>query len=111
MNLDHGLYTETEKKLAFVNDDDGPYITRLKVQSWRGTADYNYWTGQPGPHMRQPAARSRRPAKPQMTREEVQALLAAPMPVQQQQRLEPAEAVGVAIFWIGLIWFLCWLFG
>lgn len=109
MNFDPGLYTETEKKLAFVNDDDGHYITRLKVQSWRGMADYNYWTGQPGPHMRQPTAPPRRPARPQMTREEVQALLAAPTP--SQQRLEPAEAVGVAIFLIGLIWLVCWLLG
>lgn len=91
MNFDPGIYTETEKKLAFVNEDDGSYITRLKVQSWRGTADYNYWTGQPGPHMRQ-APKPAAPAGP-------------------QQPLEPAEAVGVAIFWIGLIWFVCWLLG
>lgn len=89
MNLDHGLFTDTEKQLAGVNADDGPYVTRLKVANWRGRS---------GSKTAHPNLRKRQPPKP-----------AAPVHSQPQQPVTPWDALGVPIVWIGLIWFACWV--
>jgi len=87
------IYTKTEKQLAGVTPDDGPYVTRLKVMSWRGETDHDYLTGLPNWRKR-PAAKAAAPARQSN----------APA----QPRGVP-EAIGVAIFWIGLFWLLHWL--
>lgn len=89
MNLDHGLFTDTEKQLAGVHADDGPYVTRLKVANWRGRSDSD---------TAQSNLRKRQPPKP-----------AAPVLDQPQQPVTPWDALGVPIVWIGLIWFACWV--
>ncbi|RTL28085.1 MAG: hypothetical protein EKK47_16655 [Burkholderiales bacterium] len=91
MNLDHGLFTDTEKQLAGVNADDGPYVTRLKVANWRGRSGSDGHTGQQ-------SQRKPQPPKP-----------AAPVLDQPQQPVTPWDALGVPIVWIGLIWFACWV--
>jgi hypothetical protein len=91
MNLDHGLSTDTEKQLAGVNADDGPYVTRLKVANWRNRSGGDGHTGQQSQHKRQPP-------KP-----------AATVLDQPQQPVTPWDALGVPIVWIGLIWFACWV--
>lgn len=90
------IYTETEKQLAGVTKDDGPYVTRLKVMSWRGETDFDYSTGLPNWRKRQPA----KAAAPNRAQ-----------PTTPAQPMGLPEALGLAIFWIGLIWLLSWLLG